>query len=417
MTTKILTPRRQQLTLVGVLALFALEPTLGFLTSNINNILVAFDVEPGQATWVITAGSLAMIPMAILGGAIAGRRASFKALAFFAVGTYTVAGLLPLVIGENFGLLIASRVLWGFGAGLNFTLANSLVAVSYPNEQQRAKVFGLGNVIFSVSAVLSTIVGGQLATISWVAPFSGYLVGILAFALVAVFLQEPPKPAETAANPAAAANVKAFPALAYAPLALFGISIIAMYPMMSLNSVFFAEAALGEPELIGWIGAIPTSVGFFVSLVFGTLYKWFGRWVLPIAVCAAALGLLLAYFATPAGGGSLLLYSLGYGVIGIGLMGLTIGVPMVLTTIVPPKSAALTQGIFAAVLNAGAVLSSFYITWGTSTFGGADGRVSPILLVSAIVVAILIVPAVFIARTKRSAAAEMAEPDAVAAEA
>ena len=57
---------RRDLTFVAILALFALEPTLGFLTSNIANIIVAYDIGPGEATWVITAASLVMIPVALL---------------------------------------------------------------------------------------------------------------------------------------------------------------------------------------------------------------------------------------------------------------------------------------------------------------------------------------------------------------
>ena len=90
------------------------------------------------------------------------------------------------------------------------------------------------------------------------------------------------------------------------------------------------------------------------------------------------------------------------------MMGITIGVPMVLTTIVPPRAASLTQGLFAAALNLGAVISSFYITAATAQFGGADGAVRPVLAVSAVILLVLALPLVALAvqRVRARAVAE-----------
>ena len=397
---------RRDLTFVAILALFALEPTLGFLTSNIANIIVAYDIGPGEATWVITAASLVMIPVAIVGGAIAGRWVSYRTLALFGIGVYTVAGVLPLFMGENFALLIAARAIWGLGAGLNFTLANSLIAVSYRDEQVRARMFGLGNVVFSVTAVLSTIAGGYLATISWQAPFAGFFVGVVSFALVLFLLREP----DITAQPAAEVSRKGtrIPLIAWLPLGVFAVGIIAIYPLISLNSVFFSQASLGGVDLVGLVGAIPTVIGFFVSLVFARTYRRLGAWVLPLGMLLAAAGMLVVFAATAGQPGNLALYCLGFAIVGAGMMGITIGVPMVLTTIVPPRAASLTQGLFAAALNLGAVISSFYITAATAQFGGADGAVRPVLAVSAVILLVLALPLVALAvqRVRARAVAE-----------
>ncbi len=397
---------RRNLSIIAILALFTLEPTTGFLTSDIANIIDAFQIGAGQATWVITIASLVMIPVAIIGGAVAGRWISYRALALTGVGIYALAGLLPLLTGENFTLLLVVRALWGLGAGLNFTLANSLIAVTYRDEQQRARMFGLGNLIFSISAVLSTILGGYLATISWSAPFLGYFVGVVAFVLILLFLREP----EIAAGTSEQASQKArIPLLAWVPLLVFAIGIVAIYPLISLNSVVFSQAALGSEDIVGLVGSLSTIVGFFVSLAFSTLYRRLGRWVLPLSMIVTAAGMLLAAIASQPPQGSIALYSIAFGVVGAGMMGLTIGTPMILTTIVPPQAASLTQGLFAAALNLGAVISSFYVTLTIAQFGGPDELVSPVLLVSTGILAILCVPLVLLVRHRSASAEEVTE--------
>ncbi|MFU8945364.1 MFS transporter [Mycetocola zhadangensis] len=406
--TPVVAAPRRDLKIVAILALFALEPTLGLLTSNIANIIGAFKIGAGEATWVITIASLVMIPVAIVGGAVAGRQISHRRLALFGVAVFTVAGVVPLFIGDNFGLLLASRALWGLGAGLNFTLANSLIAVSYPDEQQRARMFGIGNLVFSLSAVASTIAGGYLAAISWTAPFAGYFIGAIAFILILVYLRDP-KLTTTDSDESewVSAERVRIPLLAWIPLSAFALAIVAIYPLIALNSVIFIQAGLGGVDIVGLVGSLPTVVGFFVALVFGWLYRGLGRWVLPLAMVVAAVGMFLAFAATGTGTSSLLFYCVAFGVVGAGMMGITVGTPMVLTTIVPPRAASLVQGIFAAALNLGAVLSTYYITFALERFGGADELVNPVLLLSSGVLVILAIPlAVIAVRSLPSSKAE-----------
>ncbi len=384
-------PKRRNLTIIAILTLFFLEPTSGLLTPNIANIVTAFDIGSGEATWVVTIASVVMIPIAIFGGAAAGRWIPYRPLALIGVGIYTIAGILPLFTGESFALLLVARALWGLGAGFNFTIANSLIAVTYQDERVRARRFGLGNVVFSLSAVVAVVVGGYLATISWRAPFYGFLIGVVAFVLVAVFLKEPERVDRTSGTRAQAA-ARGIPAIAWVPLVGFALAVVALYPIATLVSVVFVQADLGDAGIVGLVSSLMTVVGFFVSLVFGRLYGWLRAMVLPISLLVAAVGMLLAFLSSGTGGGSLLLYAIATGVVGAGLMGATVGTPMVLSTMVSRTSASLVQGLFAAALNLGGVLSSFYVTAAVGWLGGAEEIVQPVFLLSAIGLVVILIP-------------------------
>lgn len=388
-------------TLIGILALFFLAPLAGLITPNIANIVEVFGISAGEASWVATISSLVMIPVAIGTGVIAGRRLSFRALAITGIVIFSLAGMMPLVTGEDFALLLLSRALWGVGAGLIFTLANSLVVVTYQDEQVRARMFGLGNVVFCIGSVLGLLAGGYLATLSWTAPFAGHLIGVVGLVLVAAFLREPEIAADAAETAAPRARIAP---IAYLPLICFALVIVAIYPMMTLMSVVFTQADLGSAELVGVVSSLLTVVGFFVSLAFGKIYGLLGRAVLPLSFLVIAVGLAVLFFSSATGAGSIVGYSIGVGIAGAGLMGATIGTPMVISTLVPASAGAAAQGLFSAALNLGGVISSAYATLAIGLLGGPDGLVQPIYLISAVAAVVLALPLLALRRRKAAEA-------------
>ena len=76
------------------------------------------------------------------------------------------------------------------------------------------------------------------------------------------------------------------------------------------------------------------------------------------------------------------MYVVGLVVVGAGLIGATIGTPVVTSTLVPDRLGGTAQGLVAAALNVGGLLSSLYAALVLPRLGGG-AAVRPLYLVSA----------------------------------
>jgi MFS family permease len=145
----------------------------------LGTFLVLFDVTavvvamPGIAkdlgfavagsAWVIDTYSLAFTGALLASGAIADRfgrrRAMLGGNAVFLVASIACG------MATDGAMLLAARVVQGFGAAFMTTGAIALVAGSFPNLDQRARAFGTIGVISGVAMALGPSLGGLLA--SW----------------------------------------------------------------------------------------------------------------------------------------------------------------------------------------------------------------------------------------------------------
>lgn len=375
--------------LAGILTLYLLTPTVGLVLPDIANISVAFQISAATATWVATLSSLAMIPVTIATGLVAGTRIGFRPLVIGATVISVVAGVLPALTGRHLGLLLLWRVLWGVGAGALLTASNSLVVLSFTDQRTRARMLGLGNLVFCAGSMLSLIVGGYLATISWQAPFYGHLIGVPALVVLALFLHEPRPASPPAAHPSGPRRMSS---AAYLPMICFMVAVMAIYPVSTLMSVVFQQATIGAPSLVGVVGSLMTVTGLLVAPVFGLVYAKMAGRVMPASVLVCCAGLVVLYLASGTGSGSVIGYATGVVITGCGLVGLTIGTPMVTSTLVPAEAASQAQGMVAASLNLGGVLSSGYAAVTVSALGGPGGLVRPLYLVSVAVLLLSLLP-------------------------
>jgi DHA2 family methylenomycin A resistance protein-like MFS transporter len=69
-------------------------------------------------------------------------------------------------VAQTADVLIAARLLQGAGAALFMPSSLSLLALSYTDEKQRAKMFGIWAAIVSTSAGLGPFVGGVLVNMT-----------------------------------------------------------------------------------------------------------------------------------------------------------------------------------------------------------------------------------------------------------
>src|SRR5262245_15754353 len=115
-------------------------------------------------SWVITAYTLALAGLLLLGGRIADllgqKRAFLLGLAGFAV-----ASALGGAAG-NFWVLVAGRALQGMFAAILIPTALSLLAITFTEPKQRAKAFAMYGAIASGGGAIGLLLGGVLTEYS-----------------------------------------------------------------------------------------------------------------------------------------------------------------------------------------------------------------------------------------------------------
>ena len=135
-------------------------------------------------TWIVTTELLAMTATVPLWGKMAdlyNKKLLLQlSLSLFVVGSL-IAGLTP-----NVGVLIASRVVQGIGAGGMTALALIVMAAMIP-PREMGKYSGMFGAVFGVATIAGPLIGGVLVDTSWLGWRWTFLIGV-PFTLASILL-------------------------------------------------------------------------------------------------------------------------------------------------------------------------------------------------------------------------------------
>jgi EmrB/QacA subfamily drug resistance transporter len=184
------------------LAVIAVAQLMTALDATIVNIALpsaqrSLGFGDGARQWVVTAYTLCFAGLLLLGGRIAdvlGRRRAFQlGLTGFALASL-LAGLAP-----DLPMLIAGRALQGSFAAVIAPTALSLLAVTFPDQSERAKAFGIFGAVASSGAAAGLLLGGVLTEyLDWRwCLFVNVAVAGVVLAAARVVLPNPPRGAGT----------------------------------------------------------------------------------------------------------------------------------------------------------------------------------------------------------------------------
>lgn len=184
-------PRR-----LGAILAVAFGVGLSVLDSAIANVALPtisrdLGVTSADSIWIVNAYQLAtvvaLLPLSALGDSLGYRRIYAAGLALF-----TLASALCALAG-SFPLLVAGRMLQGFGAAAVTSVNTTLIRIIYPRAQL-GRGMGLNATVVAVSSVAGpTVAGALLAVGDWPWLFAVNLpVGAVAFALARRFLPDNP---------------------------------------------------------------------------------------------------------------------------------------------------------------------------------------------------------------------------------
>ena len=175
--------------------MIALAPFMEVLDTTIANVALthisgSLAISADESTWVLTSylvSNSIVLPITGWLQGVVGR----KRLFLICVAVFTASSVL-CAFSTSLDMLIVARVLQGLGGGGLQPITQSMYADSFPQEK-RAQVFAAFGVVVIVAPATGPLLGGFLTDhLSWHWVFLINLpVGLIAFTLIAIFVDEP----------------------------------------------------------------------------------------------------------------------------------------------------------------------------------------------------------------------------------
>lgn len=306
---------------------------------------------PEQSTSTVQLLQTIHYALLLIGSLLVGRlagRFSKKKLVLGGILIIGVFGVLPFFF-DSFVLLMACRILIGFGYGVASPLISAVITEFAPLEK-RAGFMGLNVVGMGIGAMVGNMLGGILAA-KGLRYF--YLVYLIAFAGGAVVLALLPDTPPSTEQRTVRTRLK--------PIVL-ALSVMTFMHALFINaygtniSMYIAERVTADPQASGAATAVNAACAMCVGLLFSRILNFFRKATLPFAFLCAAAGFASFLFLPGMAG-----IFIGSGLCGISLSCFSAGGAYMVTVSVSPEEVAGASGIY-------------------NVFNGMGGLIAPLVL-------------------------------------
>lgn len=261
---------------------------------------------------------------------------------------FIVSGVCGYFCGDIWTLL-ATRVFMGIGIAGISTGATGLMGIYYDGDERR-RVMAVQSAFMGFGGVVLEVIGGLMADVAWNVPFLVYLVAvpILLAALAAV------RDVVLPSGPGGGAG--GFAEGSKANMAVLYASIFVLMFLMFIVSANVSDIMTDMGESMTVCGLILGLMGLtqvFTSLAYSRVRRMPRyQYVLLAAFVLQAVGMVM--FASD----SLIVLTVGVGIIGVGL---GLGMPTVtngLSMMSPASAQGRTMGVYSCLMNLGTFLST-----------------------------------------------------------
>ncbi|MFS0574286.1 MFS transporter [Sporosarcina sp. 179-K 3D1 HS] len=182
-----------------------------------------------------------------------------RTILLIGLSIYVVAGTGAQFV-QSINTLLAFRLLLGVGVGLIMPLSMSLIN-DYFDGKERTIMMGYNTAFSNFGGIVTVMVAGFLANMSWRAPFNVYLMGLGIMGLVYFFLPKNEVPRSTPAM-----SQGRIPWIIYGyGLAMGGI-MVAYYSIATSMALYMEQNGIGGTALAGTIISFTTIGGMITSL-------------------------------------------------------------------------------------------------------------------------------------------------------
>jgi MFS family permease len=250
------------------------------------------DATDASVQMIVVLPGLVAVPVSLFSGRLATLFPK-KSVVLFAMAVMMAGGLLPFLFHQSITAFQAASFVVGIGLGFMIPFTTTLIS-DYFEGLQRGAVLGQQSAIINMGAMVTVILAGLLARISWLYAYGVFLLILPAMICFAVLL-----PKEAVDKPVAGDRFRLGPALIY--ICLVGFVFAMLNTTYSTNVAMYLDAAaLGDATSAGIATALLTGAGVVAGVLFGRLLKAFKGFTLPLAISLGMAGLFLTFM-----GGSL----------------------------------------------------------------------------------------------------------------
>lgn len=377
---------------IGTLGLFCavnvvliLNPVLAFVGSETYP-----DLDFATVTYLSTAVSLSVGVVTLISGAIAGKLVRYKTLAVIGLTLVAIAGIIPYFVSD-FAVVLGTRVLVGIGAGLVQPLGNT-VALKLFEGERATQVQGWGSIVSNGTGIIFQLIATSIVLMNVDLVWLIHAVMIIP-ALLVLFLMPEPEPDnadETVVVDRSRAKLT-FPV--YFISIAFAVIFMVYYPLLLNVSAIVTTENLGSATDIAIIGSLYTVGGMVAGAVYSKIYNSTGKMFFPVTFGVWILGMALFAF-----GGSVPILTIGAFMTGMGVFFVWPGSIAWLEKRIAPEALSPASGLFAALFQFAAFLSTPYTSLIGNVFGSADPRLP--LIVGTVVM--IVVALIWIAYTMKN---------------
>ncbi len=269
----------------------------------IDNVANAFpDVSYTAILYVSTLPNLTCVIIALIAGALVGKRLRYRTAIITGCLFILVSGVLPAFFHDSFAMILIMRGIFGLGLGLLLTLGGYVCELFEGKERQRA--LGLRTASLNTGSVVLLLLAGFLGDIYW--PYASYsfLIAIIPLVAAIFFLKEPSDIKKAAVSeseaPAAAVSAEKGKLKITGTLVLSNVVIIVLtcvaYAVLLIISTFMTENNLGTAADAGVLLAVYTGGGIAAGLIYEKVRIVFKSYFAAINIFIWAIGAALIYF-------------------------------------------------------------------------------------------------------------------------
>lgn len=368
-----------------MMSYLAISPAIADISSQFSSISISV------VQMLVTLPILVGVQFMLLAGKLTSVLTE-KSIAVFSISAILLGGCIPLFFSSSILYLIISSCIMGIGIGCMVTISSTLIC-QYFHGEERSSLMGIQASIINIGGITFSILGGQLANISWKYAYYSFLLVIPA--LIAVMILLPKGEVEKKSNKKE--SYKMGGNVYY--LAIIGFLFSLFMNTYNTNiSLYVIERQFGGSIQASIAGAFCTFGGVVAGIMLKKVLSIFRKYIISLSLLITALGLGLTFIGT-----NLLLVYGGGVLVGFGFAVLTASGTFLVSQYVTPVVVSMGIAIFSSVSNLGSALSPVFVNKISGVF---FSEVKGKFLLAAVALMFIFVITVFKTRYEYKAANE-----------
>lgn len=262
----------------------------GFVGPVISSISSAYPEVPlDMIRMLTTIPSLMMVLCSLISGQLT-RRMPIKKIVYIAMCFQLAGGLMPAFL-EGFGVLLASRFVFGIGNGMVFPLASAMVNQLFTGKK-RDRLMGVRSALGALLGSAIALAGGFLGAINWRYAFMGTFIVVPIAILIIWKAPENEVPKQSSQKQGGAGEKKLTPMsyVVFVGCMLFNMGMMSFGTNLSLVIV---RSNIGTVAQVGTVSSLYTLAAFSAGMLFPFVKGACKRYTTTVAFALVGGALLL----------------------------------------------------------------------------------------------------------------------------